>query len=77
MSKKADFKILFGEYVRKKRTDKGLSQSDLAARMGNNNQNISRLERGETSPTLEWCYKLASAFEVDLPDFLKDFNPHI
>lgn len=77
MSKKADFKILFGEFVRKKRMEKGLSQSDLAARMGNNYQNISRLERGETSPTLEWCYNLASALEIDLPDFLKEFNHQI
>lgn len=74
MSKEYDFKILFGEFVRKKRIEKGLSQSDLAARMGNNYQNISRLERGETSPTLEWCYKLAAALEIEIAEFLKEFD---
>lgn len=74
MSKKAEFKILFGEYVRRKRIENGFSQTELAARLGNNYQNISRLERGEISPTLEWCYRLAAAFEISLIDLLKDFN---
>jgi ribosome-binding protein aMBF1 (putative translation factor) len=69
-----DFKIKLGEFIRKKRIENGWSQSDLAAKVGNNYQNISRLERGEISPTLEWCYKLAEAFEIDLVDFLKEFN---
>jgi transcriptional regulator with XRE-family HTH domain len=74
MSKPADFKILLGDFVRRKRTEKGWSQSDLAAKIGNNYQNISRLERGETSPTLEWCYRLAAAFDMDMIDFIKEFN---
>ena len=74
MNKKADFKIALGEFVRRKRLEKGWSQSDLAAKLGNNYQNISRLERGETSPTLEWCYKLAAAFEMSMVDFVRELN---
>lgn len=74
MSKKADYKKLLGEFVRRKRLEKGWTQTDLAAKLGNNYQNISRLERGETSPTLEWCYKLAEAFDMDTVDFVRELD---
>lgn len=64
----------FGLFVKKKRLELDLSQADLAAMIGNNYQNISRLERGEISPTLYWCYKLAEAFEMDLADLIKEFG---
>ena len=64
----------FGLYVKKKRMERNWSQADLAAEMENNYQNISRLERGEITPTLFWCYKLANAFEIDLPDLIKEFG---
>jgi transcriptional regulator with XRE-family HTH domain len=68
------FDTRFGEYVKKKRLSKGWTQADLASRMNNNFQNISALERGETTPTLFWCYKLAHAFEMDLVDILKELD---
>ncbi len=64
----------FGLYVKQKRIEKNWSQSDLASRVENNFQNISRLERGEITPTLFWCYKLAEAFEVDLSEIILEFN---
>lgn len=68
------FDNLFGRFVKKKRLEKGWSQAELASRIENNFQNISRLERGEITPTLFWCYKLANAFEMDLPELLEEFN---
>ncbi len=68
------FDILFGLYIKKKRIEKGWSQAELASRVENNFQNISRMERGEITPTLFWCYKLANAFEADLPKLLNEFN---
>lgn len=64
----------FGLYLRKKREEKGWTQPELASRVENNFQNISRMERGEITPTLFWCYKLALAFEMDLPDLLKELG---
>jgi ribosome-binding protein aMBF1 (putative translation factor) len=64
----------FGRFVKKKRLEKGWSQAELASRIENNFQNISRLERGEITPTLFWCYKLANAFETDLPELLEELN---
>jgi transcriptional regulator with XRE-family HTH domain len=54
--------------------EKGWSQSDLAAKLGNNYQNVSRLERGKTSPTFEWCYRLANAFDMDMVDFVNELD---
>ena len=68
------FDVRFGHYVKKKREAKGWSQAELASRLENNFQNISRLERGEITPTLFWCYKLANAFELELEDILKEFD---
>jgi DNA-binding XRE family transcriptional regulator len=64
----------FGQFVKRKRAELKISQADLAAKVGNNYQNISRLERGEISPTLFWCYKLADAFEMDMADLIKELN---
>jgi transcriptional regulator with XRE-family HTH domain len=74
MSKKVDFKVVLGNYIRRKRLEKGWSQSDLAAKLGNNYQNVSRLERGKTSPTFEWCYHLADAFNMDMVDFVNEME---
>ena len=70
---KTEFNIKFGAFVKTKREELGLSQSQLAARIGNNYQNISRLERGEVSPTLYWCSLLAEAVEINLGLLVNQF----
>ena len=42
--------------------------------MGNNFQNISRLERGLITPTLFWVQNLADAFEFKLSDLIIEFE---
>jgi len=69
---KEEFNKKLGAYIRKKRIQKNWSQEMLADKMGNNYQNISRIERGELSPTLFWCSKLAEAFEMNLHNFVKE-----
>jgi len=68
------FKTEFGEHVRKKRLAKGWSQEKLADLMGNNAQNISRLERGRINPSLFWCLHLAKAFDIKFCEFVADFE---
>src|SRR3954471_13432971 len=65
---KEKFNKKFGQFVFKKRTELGMTQSGLASLIGNNPQNISRLERGEVSPTLYWLTLLAKAFEMKLSE---------
>lgn len=71
---KKKFNIKFGKYVAKKRTQIGLTQIELASLIGNNPQNISRLERGEVSPTLFWLTLLATAFKLKLSQMVEEFE---
>lgn len=75
---KEEYNRLFGQFVQKKRIEQNSwSQSDLASRMGNNFQNISRLERGEINPTLFWFTSLANAFEMKSSELLAEFEEFI
>ncbi len=71
---KIGYNILFGDFVRFKRSQEGMSQSDLADLMGNNFQNISRLERGLITPTLYWVQNLADAFDLKLSELILEFE---
>jgi transcriptional regulator with XRE-family HTH domain len=74
---KLEFNKAFGLFIKKKRTLKGWSQTDLASLLGNNSQNISRIERGELTPTIFWFQKLANAFDYSASEFLKDFEDSV
>ena len=42
------------------RAEQGITQAQLAERVGTKQTNISRLERGEGNPTLEFMQKIAT-----------------
>lgn len=69
---KEEFNKKLGQYLKKKREQKKWSQAELASKLGNNFQNISRVERGEISPTLYWYSRLAEVFEMELHIFIKN-----
>ena len=73
MLAKEEFNEVFGNFVKYKRKSKSWSQSKLAATIGNNAQNISRIERGELSPTLFWVSKLSHGFEMELDQLIIEF----
>jgi ribosome-binding protein aMBF1 (putative translation factor) len=55
-----------GEQVRALREAHGLSQSELARRMGTTQPAIARLEAGRVAPRLETLDRVASALDVRL-----------
>jgi DNA-binding XRE family transcriptional regulator len=69
---KAEFNRMLGDFVKKKRIENGWTQADLAEKIGNNFQNISRIERGEISPTLFWCTLLAKAFDMTIIELVNE-----
>ncbi len=73
---KEEFNKRFGRFVAQKRREYNLSQADLAERMNNNFQNISRIERGEFNPTHYWVYRLSQAFDEDYGDFINEFSDY-
>ncbi|MEG0256200.1 MAG: helix-turn-helix transcriptional regulator [Vagococcus sp.] len=48
------------------RTDKKISQLELAKRVGVARQTINLIENGRYNPSLELCIKLAKELETDL-----------
>lgn len=68
--------------VHERRTDLGLTQSELAARAGLTQAKISRIEGSDTVPTLPLLAKLAKALDASLNIALDDpetrvtFTPH-
>ena len=50
------------EMIIKKRTERGLSQKELAKKLGTKQSAISRLERGMINPTMTFLNKLAFVF---------------
>jgi transcriptional regulator with XRE-family HTH domain len=56
--------------LRRIRRDKGLSQEELAHRVGCNRNYIGMIERLENSPTVAMLERLAEALEVDPVEFL-------
>lgn len=74
---KSHFNECLGTFVREKRKQLKMSQSELAAKLENNFQNVSRLERGEVSPTLFWFFKLADAFGQEPNRLLTEFEEYL
>jgi len=54
------------EMVIKKRIEKGLSQKELAQRIGTKQSAISRLESGTYNPSLSFLQKVGEALDVKL-----------
>ena len=62
-----------GERIRQLRTERGISQQDLAALCDFEKSNMSRIEAGKTNLTLKNMYKISRALGVRLSE-LVDFE---
>lgn len=60
----------FGDRIRSRRDELGLSQEALAHRAGLQRAYIGQLETGMRSPELETLAKLARGLEIDLGDLV-------
>jgi len=65
-----DLAIKFGEKVRIRRTQMGLSQDKLALMSEIDRSYVGRIERGEVNITLEKAYQLAEVLNCDIRDLL-------
>lgn len=69
--KKSKILIKFGENVREKRKEKGLSQEQLSFKADLHRTYIGMIERAEKNITLSNIEKIAKALEVDIIELLK------
>jgi len=59
-----------GESLREHRLVAGISTIKLAEKIGTSHQNISRWERGEVIPSIEFCVKLADFYGISLDELV-------
>jgi len=59
-----------GERIIKLRTQKGLSQSDLARACNKDRQAIEKLENGRVNPTLYTLLEISEALQIPLADLV-------
>lgn len=61
-----------GEYIKKIRQEKGLSQKELGLKLGVSQQMIGQWETGKANPKIETLEKIADALNVSLKDLMPD-----
>lgn len=73
-TRKAPEALLFGQALRRFRTERGWSQERLAEAAGITLNYVGNLERGEQGPSLHVLVRLARALEIDLSVLVGDFR---
>lgn len=66
-----EIKERFGKAVREQRMAKGISQEELAMRIGADQAYVSRIEVGQMNVTLETVEQIANALQTNASDLLK------
>lgn len=67
---KKEILIKFGERVREKRIEQGLSQEELAVKAGVHRTYIGMIERAEKNITLSNVEKVAKALDISITDLI-------
>ena len=70
-----DIYISIGQNIRRRRKEKHLTQESLAANVETSAQYISRIERGQVCPSLEFLYRLSAALECPIYSLLPSTDP--
>lgn len=69
--------MAFSEKLFETRTEKGLSQTDLANKTGLSQTAIYLLEKGKRNAKFETLLKIADALDTDFLDLADDSDPHL
>jgi len=67
-----DVRRMVGDNVRRLRIAAGISQAQLAARMGVDRAYVSGLEQGQRNPTVVTLWHLGEALDVPVRFFLRE-----
>ncbi len=69
--------LKFGEALKYQRENAGLTQNGLAKAVGISQQNISRWEKEEKTPSIVFCVLLADFYGISLDELIgRDFRPN-
>jgi transcriptional regulator with XRE-family HTH domain len=81
MSRKIRQVQLVGSKIRQLRKDHKLTQNELASRIGVQQSDLSRMEKGEYRVSLDTLFKILSEFDMGIGEFFDEvarnsFSPH-
>lgn len=65
---------LIGPRIRKMRKERKLTQTELASRIGIQQSDLSRMEKGEYRVSLDTLFKILAEFDVSISEFFEDVN---
>jgi transcriptional regulator with XRE-family HTH domain len=63
--------LQLGERVKEIRIQKGLTQTELANKIGKDHPSINKLENGKVNPSYYFLYEVAQGLGVDLIELIK------
>lgn len=64
----------YGENLKEQRLMRGLTLKDIENKTGINNGNLSRWERGEVLPNIDFCVQLADFYGITVDELLGIFD---
>lgn len=70
-----DINKIVGDRIRIIRTERGLSQEELAHRADIDASHFGKLERGEVNPSLSSLEKITGVLEITLEDLFRNIQP--
>ena len=65
---------LIGPKIRKMRKERKLTQTELASRIGIQQSDLSRMEKGEYRVSLDTLFRILAEFNVSISEFFDDVN---
>jgi transcriptional regulator with XRE-family HTH domain len=68
---------LIGPKIRRMRKERKLTQTDLAARIGIQQSDLSRMEKGEYRVSLDTLFRILAEFNVSISEFFDDLNKEL
>ena len=67
--------VKIGKFISELRRERGLTQEQLAEKLGTSNKTISRWENGNYMPPVEMLMELSKFFEVSINELLSKAMP--
>lgn len=64
----------FGNYIKERRLEKGMSQEEVAKKLNISQQAYSRYEHGDREPGLQTIYDLAAILDFAPGDFFNSYR---
>lgn len=67
--------MIIAENARRIRLARGLTQAQVASRLGVDRAHVSSLEQGQRNPTATTLWEIASALEVEIGELVSPRDP--